>query len=102
MLSIVYWNGNLPEKANVLIGLSLLIGTIFGQLVMGVLGDRFGRRKIYGYELLILTVATILMSIVSEGALRSSSKLAWIVAWRFFMGVGIGGDYPLSATIVAE
>jgi PHS family inorganic phosphate transporter-like MFS transporter len=102
MLSIVYWNGELPEKDNVLIGLSLLVGTIFGQLFIGMLGDRFGRRRVYGYELLILTVATILMSIVSKGALRSSSKLVWIVAWRFSMGVGIGGDYPLSATIVAE
>ena len=25
-----------------------------------------------------------------------------LIFWRFIMGFGIGGDYPLSATIVAE
>jgi PHS family inorganic phosphate transporter-like MFS transporter len=102
MLGLVYWNNNIPQRDNVLIGLSLLVGTMFGQFLFGILGDRYGRRRLYGYELLVLTFATILMSLVSKGALHSSSKVVWIVAWRFFMGIGIGGDYPLSATIVAE
>ena len=25
-----------------------------------------------------------------------------LICWRFFMGVGIGGDYPLSAVISSE
>ena len=27
---------------------------------------------------------------------------AWMFIWRFLMGIGIGGDYPLSATITSE
>jgi PHS family inorganic phosphate transporter-like MFS transporter len=90
MLGLVYWNGTIPRQDSVLIGLSLLVGTFFGQLALGVLGDRYGRRRIYGVELLVLTTATVLMAIASKGALKGSNKVAWIASWRFIMGVGIG------------
>jgi MFS family permease len=102
MITLVYYNNSMPQSTSVLINLSLLIGTFVGQIVFGIAGDRFGRRRCYGYELIILTVSTVLMAICSKGVLQNENKTAWIVAWRFFMGIGIGGDYPLSATIVAE
>jgi hypothetical protein len=90
MLGLVYWNGAIPRHDSVLISLSLLVGTFFGQLLLGVLGDRFGRRKVYGWELVILMTATILFSITSKGALAGSNRVAWIASWRFVMGIGIG------------
>jgi MFS transporter, PHS family, inorganic phosphate transporter len=102
MLNYVYWNNAPTANNTVLINLSLLAGTLIGQLIFGVLGDRYGRRKLYGWELLILTVATLFMTIASRGALQNTSRVAWIAAWRFLMGIGIGGDYPLSAVITAE
>ncbi|KAF2401616.1 MFS general substrate transporter [Trichodelitschia bisporula] len=102
MLQIVYWNGNMPAANEVLINLSLLVGTFFGQLVFGVLADRYGRKRMYGIELLILIVANLFMALTSKGLLRSTNRLAWIAAWRFIMGIGIGADYPLSAGITAE
>lgn len=86
----------------VLISLSLLVGTFFGQIIVGILADRYGRKRLYGVELLVLTLATVLMSVSSKGALASTNGLAWILSWRFIMGLGIGGDYPLSAVITAE
>jgi PHS family inorganic phosphate transporter-like MFS transporter len=102
MLNYVYWKNEASQNNTVLINLSLLAGTLIGQLIFGVLGDRYGRRRLYGWELLVLTIATFFMTIASKGALQSTSRVAWIAAWRFFMGVGIGGDYPLSAVITAE
>ncbi|TID26857.1 major facilitator superfamily domain-containing protein [Venturia nashicola] len=102
MLAIVYWKGNMPQNAEVLVSLSLLVGTFFGQIIVGILADRYGRKRLYGVELLILTLATVLMSLSSKGALESTNGLAWILSWRFIMGLGIGGDYPLSAVITAE
>jgi MFS family permease len=90
MLSLVYFNGNIPKDDAVLIGLSLLVGTFFGQLILGVLGDRYGRRHVYGMELAILAIATMLMAIASKGALSGTNKVAWIASWRFIMGIGIG------------
>lgn len=102
MLAVVYWNGSIPVNQEVLINLSLLVGTFFGQILVGILADRYGRKRMYGIELVVLTVATALLSICSKGALASTNRLGWLVAWRFVMGLGIGGDYPLSAVITAE
>jgi PHS family inorganic phosphate transporter-like MFS transporter len=102
MLAVVYWNGQIPPNNEVLINLSMLVGTFFGQFLVGILADRYGRKRMYGIELLILTVATVLMALCSEGALRGTNRLGWILAWRLVMGLGIGGDYPLSAVITAE
>ncbi|KAL8218386.1 hypothetical protein R6Q57_021759 [Mikania cordata] len=82
-----------------LIGVSLL-GAMIGQLVFGRLGDRVGRRRVYGVSLVMMVVGSI-------GCGFSLSKLTSMVfvslgLSRFVLGTGIGGDYPLSATIMAE
>jgi len=76
-------------------------GTLVGQLVFGILGDKMGRKKNYAIVLIILIVSTI------GCALAGPSKIGWgictmIAIWRFFLGVGIGGDYPMSAVITSE
>jgi hypothetical protein len=53
----------------------------------------------YGIELLVLMLATVLVAITSAGVLSGTHRLAWFVSWRFIMGIGIGGDYPLSAVV---
>lgn len=37
-----------------------------------------------------------------SGGAHAVSIIGVLVVWRFIMGVGIGGDYPLSATISSE
>ncbi|KAG4103188.1 MFS general substrate transporter [Neocallimastix lanati (nom. inval.)] len=76
-------------------------GTLVGQLLFGVLGDKMGRKKNYAIVMVILIVSTI------GCALAGPSKVGWgictmIAIWRFFLGVGIGGDYPMSAVITSE
>jgi len=60
-----------------------------------------GRKKNYAIVMIILIVSTI------GCALAGPSKVGWgictmIAIWRFFLGVGIGGDYPMSAVITSE
>ncbi|KAJ7268504.1 phosphate transporter [Mycena rebaudengoi] len=76
------------------------VGTLFGQLVFGWLADIVGRKKMYGVELIIITVATFGQAV--SGGAHAVSIVGVLVVWRFIMGVGIGGDYPLSATISSE
>jgi len=76
-------------------------GTLVGQLLFGILGDKMGRKKNYAVVMIILIVSTI------GCALAGPSKVGWgictmIAIWRFFLGVGIGGDYPMSAVITSE
>ncbi len=77
-----------------LIGSSALISAFIGALAFGALADRLGRKAIYGLELIIMAVGAILSAV--------SPSLTWLIIVRFLLGIGIGGDYPVSATIISE
>ena len=49
---------------------------------------------------MIIIVATFGQAISGESP--TVSVLGAIIVWRFIMGIGIGGDYPLSAVISSE
>jgi Sugar (and other) transporter len=102
MLKIVYWQKSLPAHQQTAINLATLVGTIIGQLTFGILADRYGRKRMYGYELIIVIVATVGLALCSKGAQSSVNILAWIISWRLLMGIGIGAGCPLSAVIVSE
>lgn len=48
----------------------------------------------------IIIVATVAQAVTGSGA--AVTLIGVLVMWRFIMGVGIGGDYPLSACITSE
>jgi MFS family permease len=72
---------------------SALLGSTLGALVFGVLAQR-GRRRFYGWDVLILGVTAV--------AQAFAPNLAWLIAIRFLLGIGVGADYVLSPTIMAE
>ncbi|KAJ6494681.1 inorganic phosphate transporter [Mycena vitilis] len=76
------------------------VGTLCGQLLFGWLADVVGRKKMYGVELMIIIVGTFAQAL--SGGAHAVSIVGVLVVWRFLMGIGIGGDYPLSATISSE
>lgn len=77
-----------------------LMGTVIGQLVFGRLGDLIGRRRVYGLALMLM----VLSSIACGFSICTTKQcvLGSLGFFRFLLGVGIGGDYPLSATIMSE
>ncbi|KAJ0718327.1 putative major facilitator, sugar transporter, major facilitator superfamily [Helianthus annuus] len=77
-----------------------LMGAVIGQLVFGRLGDRVGRRRVYGVSLIMMVVGSIGCGL----SLSSLTSMVFVSLgfFRFLLGMGIGGDYPLSATIMAE
>jgi PHS family inorganic phosphate transporter-like MFS transporter len=76
------------------------VGTFFGQLLFGWLADLLGRKRMYGVELCIIIIATFAQAL--SGSAHAVHIIGALVLWRFVMGVGIGGDYPLSAVISSE
>ncbi|BGP24740.1 MFS transporter, PHS family, inorganic phosphate transporter [Rhodotorula toruloides] len=76
------------------------VGTLVGQLFFGWLADIVGRKKMYGFELIIIIIATLGQAVAGHGP--AVSIIGVLVMWRFIMGVGIGGDYPLSSVITSE
>ena len=101
MLGLVYWSkGKIPEHSDTAIKVSTSGGTVLGQLGFGWLADVVGRKKMYGLELLIIIVATLAQALSSES--HSMHIVGVLIFWRVIMGIGIGGDYPLSSIITSE
>jgi PHS family inorganic phosphate transporter-like MFS transporter len=71
-----------------------LLASAVGAIVFGRIADILGRKRIYGYEVLILAI----------GALASAfaPNYTFLLVCRVILGIGIGGDYPVSATIMSE
>ncbi|EUC48050.1 hypothetical protein COCMIDRAFT_3010 [Bipolaris oryzae ATCC 44560] len=105
LLGIVYWQdadsrGVMPHNADTAIKVATSAGAIFGQCVFGYLGDYLGRKRMYGVELMIIIATTLAQSLCGESA--TLSIVGVLIFYRVIMGIGVGGDYPLSAVITAE
>ena len=77
-----------------LLGSTSLIAAALGSLVFGRLADHLGRRSIYGYTLIVLAFGAIASAL--------APSVIFLLIFRFILGLGIGGDYPLSATLMSE
>ncbi|KIK56555.1 hypothetical protein GYMLUDRAFT_204732 [Collybiopsis luxurians FD-317 M1] len=82
------------------IKVSTLVGTLVGQLIFGWLADHVGRKKTYGLELVLIIFTTFTQAIAGNGP--AVSVIGALILWRFLMGIGVGGDYPISAVISSE
>src|ERR1700689_143555 len=71
-----------------------LLAAAIGALLFGRVADMVGRKRIYGVEVLVLAAGAI--------ASAFSPNIWWLIGFRFILGIGIGGDYPVSATIMSE
>ncbi|RCH85178.1 hypothetical protein CU098_004831 [Rhizopus stolonifer] len=103
MIGYVYWpnEGNkTPHDVDTAIKVSCSVGTVVGQLLFGYLADHVGRKRMYGVELMIIIIGTIGQTLA--GNAFAASFWAVITFWRILVGIGIGGDYPLSSVITAE
>ncbi|KAH0889730.1 hypothetical protein HID58_052159 [Brassica napus] len=92
--------GTLPPNVAAAVNGVAFCGTLTGQLFFGWLGDKLGRKKVYGMTLMVMVICSV-ASGLSFGH-KPKSVLATLCFFRFWLGVGIGGDYPLSATIMSE
>jgi PHS family inorganic phosphate transporter-like MFS transporter len=54
----------------------------------------------YGLELILIIFATLAQALSS--ASTAVSIVGVLIFWRVMMGIGIGGDYPLSSIITSE
>ncbi|KAJ7659925.1 inorganic phosphate transporter [Mycena rosella] len=101
MLGYVYGKGGaLNSHQDLGIKVATPVGTLCGQLLFGWLADVVGRKRMYGVELMIIIIGTFAQAL--SGGAHAVSIIGVLVVWRFLMGIGIGGDYPLSATISSE
>jgi MFS transporter, PHS family, inorganic phosphate transporter len=74
---------------------AVMLGAAFlGAMVFGRLADSLGRTRVYWISAALMVLAAI-------GSALSPSLLA-LTAFRFLLGFGVGGDYPVSSVLVSE
>ncbi len=78
-------------------------GMIVGQLVGGMLGDWLGRHVAMAVVMCVQVVSALMSAFCGTLFLSNDVSIyTELACWRFFLGFGCGGVYPLSATITAE
>ncbi|MGC8609400.1 MAG: MFS transporter, partial [Thermoplasmata archaeon] len=85
---------DLSKLQYILVNISAFIGMIIGAPMLGKLSDKIGRKKIFGIDILFFTIFAIISGLSTDFYLLFFS--------RFMLGIGIGGDYPISSTMVSE
>jgi MFS transporter, putative metabolite:H+ symporter len=70
------------------------IGMAVGASVGGLVADRIGRRQVFALTLLVYGTATGLSAL--------SWSVASLMAFRFLVGLGLGAELPVAATLVSE
>jgi MFS transporter, PHS family, inorganic phosphate transporter len=105
MLDFVYWGSSTDPKYETAINCATLAGCFFGMVSFGFLGDKFGRRKLYGIVLMMLIGGTLGLVMSSPGytpvdqlsgtspfkidwtKAGSMNVVAWLIFWRFVSGM---------------
>ena len=70
------------------------IGMALGAVLFGILADKWGRRFNLSFTLLLFSIAS--------GLTALSYGLTSLLILRFLVGMGLGGELPVAATLVAE
>ena len=84
----------LAEKYNDWAFAMFLIGGAFGGVFFGVLSDRIGRAKTLMITILVYSLF---------GSLTAFATAPWqVIALRFFVALGIGGEWAVASAMVAE
>ncbi len=72
-----------------------LLGTIPGAMLFGWLADRIGRKPVY-------TITAIIYIATALATALSSADPVGVLAFRFLVGLAIGGEYVALSTTVQE
>ncbi|WP_089611895.1 MFS transporter [Dehalobacterium formicoaceticum] len=77
-----------------LLGSSGMLGMAIGAALSGMAADRWGRKKVITWTLIIYGLAS--------GLSGFSTNFTMLLVLRFITGFGLGGELPAASTLVSE
>jgi putative MFS transporter len=77
-----------------MLGSSALIGLFIGSLVLGWISDYVGRQKIFSFSFVVITLAS-----AAQFFATTPEQLFYL---RVLVGIGLGGDFSVGHTMLAE
>jgi AAHS family 4-hydroxybenzoate transporter-like MFS transporter len=69
-------------------------GLMLGALILGIAGDRWGRKRVF-------ILCGIVFGLASLATALTTSYL-WLLIWRSVAGLGMGGAGPIAITIASD
>lgn len=91
--SIVAAFGLTPTEAGQLAAMTFA-GQLVGNILAGTASDRFGRRAVFQVTMVVWGLASL--------AAAAAWSLPVLMACRFLIGVGVGGEAPVAQAMVSE
>lgn len=88
----IEWSLN-PQQLGVLTAINS-VGMAIGAACAGILADRFGRKSVLLWTLLIFSLASGLSAV--------ATGFVMLCILRFISGFGLGGELPVASTLVSE
>jgi PHS family inorganic phosphate transporter-like MFS transporter len=79
-----------------------LAGAVFGQLTFGYVGDCLGRGKAMRLTMLLSILGAFTSAFAVPISSEDASVFSFLLFTRLILGIGVGGVYPLAATLSAE
>ncbi len=77
-----------------LVAVAAVAGAFLGALVFGQVADRVGRKGMF--------LVDIILFVVFSAASAAAWNPASLIIFRFFLGIGIGADYPIGVSYISE
>ncbi|EPY53136.1 glycerophosphodiester transporter [Schizosaccharomyces cryophilus OY26] len=102
ILKKLYPKETTNNKALQNIGMVAYVGTVVGQLSFGWYSDFFGRKNGMITATLILLVSTALCAGAYGYHGSINGMLSAMIAYRFFLGIGLGAEYPCGSVAASE
>jgi AAHS family 4-hydroxybenzoate transporter-like MFS transporter len=69
-------------------------GLMLGALILGIAGDRWGRKRVFILCGLVFGLGSL--------ATALTTSYLWLLIWRFIAGLGMGGAGPIAITIASD
>ncbi|KWR76342.1 MFS transporter [Cupriavidus sp. IDO] len=77
-----------------LVASASFFGMVLGAALAGLLADRFGRRPVFQWSMVLWGVASYLCS--------TAQSVEALIAWRVLLGIGMGMEFPVAQTLLSE
>jgi MFS family permease len=93
-LPLIAYQFHMGPATKGLVAVAAVAGAFLGALVFGQVADRAGRKAMF--------LIDIIMFVVFSAASAAAWNPASLIAFRFLLGIGIGADYPIGVSYIAE
>ncbi len=77
-----------------LVAVAAVAGAFFGALIFGQVADNIGRKGMF--------LVDIILFVIFSAASAAAWNPASLIVFRFLLGIGIGADYPIGVSYIAE